>query len=314
MTEAAYYLPKELSKIIEIHKPDNIGLFLSKYVHFTIGKKENKSEVKKAKLEDAVKKYGKYKFGVPEKAIDLYKFYLESLKIQNAIKFKIKTKSRLIVGLGQESVYETSIRLHRNYGVPIIPGSALKGIAKHYAVEKLAETNWKLLVSGFENEFATLKLEKGMYGSMGLIQHAFDKSKKLLEVLKGLKAKLDSGDLITVEEVAEIFGTIGQEGGVIFFDALPEPDSLQDVFELDIMNPHYQPYYSGSEPPGDWFDPNPIFFLTVREDVDFNFWIGLRRECNTNLLEKTKILLIEALKEVGVGAKTSLGYGRFKEG
>ncbi len=33
----------------------------------------------------------------------------------------MRTKSRLVVGLGDESVYETSIRLHRNYGVPYIP-------------------------------------------------------------------------------------------------------------------------------------------------------------------------------------------------
>jgi len=310
MSETTYYLPKELVKIIETYKSENIGLVLSKYVPFAREKGETKA---KPKLKTVVEKYGKIQLGVPDKAIDLYRQYLNSLKIQDAVEFKMKTKSRLIVGLGQESVYETSIRLHRNYGVPIIPGSALKGIAKHYAVEKLAETNWKLLVSRFENEFATLKLEKGVYGSMGLIQHALDKSKKLLEVLKGLKAKLDSGDLITVEEVAEIFGTLEQEGRVIFFDALPEPNNLQDVFELDIMNPHYQPYYSGSEPPGDWFDPNPIFFLTIREGVVFNFWIWQRGEHNSNLLEKTKILLIEALKEVGVGAKTSLGYGRFEE-
>jgi len=310
MSETTYYLPKELVKIIETCKSENFGLTLSKYVPFAREKGETKA---KPKLKTVVEKYGKIQLGVPDKAIDLYRQYLNSVKIQDAVEFKMKTKSRLIVGLGQESVYETSIRLHRNYGVPIIPGSALKGIAKHYAVEKLAETNWKLLVSRFENEFATLKLEKDVYGSMGLIRHALDKSKKLLEVLKGLKAKLDSGDLITVEEVAEIFGTLEQEGRVIFFDALPEPNNLQDVFELDIMNSHYQPYYSGSEPPGDWFDPNPIFFLTIREGVVFNFWIWQKSEHYSNLLKKTKILLIEALKEVGVGAKTSLGYGRFEE-
>lgn len=41
--------------------------------------------------------------------------------------------SRVIVGLGAESVLETSIRLHRIYGFPLIPGSALKGLARSYA-------------------------------------------------------------------------------------------------------------------------------------------------------------------------------------
>src|SRR5438034_11037837 len=42
-------------------------------------------------------------------------------------------QGRMIVGLGDESVLETSIILHRTYGVPYIPGSALKGLAASYA-------------------------------------------------------------------------------------------------------------------------------------------------------------------------------------
>src|SRR5690348_13694917 len=41
----------------------------------------------------------------------------------------IHVKGRMVVGLGSESVLETSICLHRTYGVPYIPGSALKGLA-----------------------------------------------------------------------------------------------------------------------------------------------------------------------------------------
>jgi CRISPR-associated protein Cmr6 len=40
---------------------------------------------------------------------------------------------RMAVGLGAESVLETSICLHHTYGVPYIPGSALKGLARHFA-------------------------------------------------------------------------------------------------------------------------------------------------------------------------------------
>ena len=39
----------------------------------------------------------------------------------------------LIVGLGNESVLDTAITLHHIYGVPYIPGSALKGLARHHA-------------------------------------------------------------------------------------------------------------------------------------------------------------------------------------
>src|SRR4051812_25489068 len=37
-------------------------------------------------------------------------------------------RGRMVVGLGAESVLETAISLHRIYGVPYIPGSALKGL------------------------------------------------------------------------------------------------------------------------------------------------------------------------------------------
>jgi len=45
---------------------------------------------------------------------------------------QLATASRLVVGLGSENVLETGLRLHHTYGVPIIPGSALKGLASHY--------------------------------------------------------------------------------------------------------------------------------------------------------------------------------------
>jgi CRISPR-associated protein Cmr6 len=43
--------------------------------------------------------------------------------------------ARLIVGLGNKGVIESGLRLHHTYGVPLIPGSALKGLASHYCHE-----------------------------------------------------------------------------------------------------------------------------------------------------------------------------------
>lgn len=45
---------------------------------------------------------------------------------------RLAVAGRLVVGLGSENVLETGLRLHHTYGVPIIPGSALKGLASHY--------------------------------------------------------------------------------------------------------------------------------------------------------------------------------------
>lgn len=46
-------------------------------------------------------------------------------------------RGRLVVGLGAESVLETAITLHRTWGVPYLPGSALKGLAARAARQRL---------------------------------------------------------------------------------------------------------------------------------------------------------------------------------
>lgn len=50
---------------------------------------------------------------------------------------------RLCVGLGGEAVLETAITLHRTYGMPYIPGSALKGLAARYADRCLEDGDWR---------------------------------------------------------------------------------------------------------------------------------------------------------------------------
>ena len=52
---------------------------------------------------------------------------------------------RMIVGLGADNLLETGITLHHTYGVPVVPGSALKGLAAHYChcVMGSAEKAWR---------------------------------------------------------------------------------------------------------------------------------------------------------------------------
>jgi len=224
-----------------------------------------------------------------------------------------KTTSRLVVGLGDESIYETNVRLMRNYGVPYIPGSALKGVAKHWAVYKIAET-----LQGnsekYQGDFSALA---------GRVQRALDgrdedfygelTSLSWDLVLEGLGGPLTLALGEALEPFREVFGTTNHEGTVVFFDALPLPESIWEtpILELDIMNPHYPRYYQGNEPPGDWQEPNPIFFLTVPMGIEFKIAVGLR-EGNANHVNLASALLAGALSELGVGAKTALGYGRLE--
>lgn len=50
---------------------------------------------------------------------------------------------RMVVGLGAESVLEVSIALQRTYGMPYIPGSALKGLAAAAAHKRLEDPKWR---------------------------------------------------------------------------------------------------------------------------------------------------------------------------
>jgi len=168
--------------------------------------------------------------------------------------FTLCAASRVIVGLGAESVLETSIRLHRIYGFPIIPGSALKGLARSYAK----------LVEGKDETDATFTAVFG-------------------------KSPPDAS-----------------AGQVIFFDAVPvNPTSLQ--LDLDVMNPHYSQYYQGENtPPADYLSPIPVFFLAIAPGSEFLFAVASRE---ARLAQQAQSWLQAGLQKMGIGAKTTAGYG-----
>ena len=141
--------------------------------------------------------------------------------------------------------------------------------------------------------------------------------------LKGLaRAYAEITEKLSVEEMRDIFGSQdkdpqhvknNRQGKVIFMDGLP---NRFPKIELDIMNPHYTEYYQGKTdsksnliPPGDYFNPVPIFFIAVSEGQDFSFaLISKDQEC----LQKAKDCLIGGLTQLGAGGKTNVGYGCFR--
>jgi CRISPR-associated protein Cmr6 len=77
-----------------------------------------------------------------------YLFNLNKIQNLNLETSFFKPDWKMIVGLGDSSVYETSITLHHIYGFPYIPGQAVKGIVRNYVIteyfdkdEKKAEKN-----------------------------------------------------------------------------------------------------------------------------------------------------------------------------
>jgi len=214
--------------------------------------------------------------------------FLKDLRIQkyNVEEDYIRLNWRLVINLGAASVYETSLLFHRNYSIPYIPGSAIKGVTRHRAIQKFAK-----------------KLQE-----CGKISYE--------EAIKKVNSALENGtnlgiekDGIRFKDLLEIFGAQNQKGKVIFFDSIPTIDQNRDPIVLDVMNVHYKPYYEGKTIPGDWHKPVPIFFLTVEKGIKFRFALASK---DGDLVVKAKKLLKEALKNIGVGAKTSAGYGYFE--
>ncbi len=101
------------------------------------------------------------------------------------------------------------------------------------------------------------------------------------------------------------------KGSVLFFDAYPVP-AYKKLLEFDIMNPHYEPYYStgGENPPADYYSPVIIKFLTVPAGIPFCFQMASR---SSEDLDTAWKWLREALTIIGIGGKTNVGYGRFRK-
>lgn len=68
-----------------------------------------------------------------------------------------RVKGRLAIGLGADGVLETSISLHRTWGVPVIPGSGLKGAAAAFARMQLDPDEWGEESDAYRSVFGTQK-------------------------------------------------------------------------------------------------------------------------------------------------------------
>jgi CRISPR-associated protein Cmr6 len=181
-------------------------------------------------------------------------------------KIELTTQSRLIVGLGSDSVLETSIKLHHIYGVPYIPASAIKGVLRAYRIWKLAEWN----------------------------------EEKFKEIEKRIDENKPNGD--KEKKIIKIFGNQQQKGKLIVLDAYP---TNFEGFDIDIMNPHFPEYYDEDKPPADWQNPTPITFLAIPKGTEFKFFFKNTSVYDQNLENDLK----EAFENIGIGGKTSLGYG-----
>lgn len=223
-------------------------------------------------------------------------------KPAGAIQFPATLKGRLIVNQAGGILENAGLCLHPHFGYPYVPGSAVKGVARH-----AAWCEWNAEADDAKKADIARRIAVVFgYPTMD----------------KGLD-----------EYLADRGCDERRSGAVTFFAA--EPENGKAPLVTDIVNCHHRKYYDGSQPDAtDDEQPNPQFFPAVEAGATFVFTIAPVSRAKFGgvasplpngassatpagrdvpaVLADAKRWLKAALTENGVGAKTSAGYGWFE--
>lgn len=196
---------------------------------------------------------------------------------------RLQSLTPFITGIGQPHPLENGFAFLKPYGLPYLAASGVKGAVRAACVE-----TWRERYAGDE---AAVR---------GLSKHYFGSDDKGTE--RG--------------EVAE-----HARGALVFLDLLPEPvvpgpdGKVRPLYRLDIVNPHYMPYYEGRDVPADWHSPVPSNFLTLRDGLSWTLRVVYaplnRDEARQAWLDDVRPGIERALTAGGFGAKKTWGYGLF---
>jgi len=236
----------------------NAGLLLDKYLRVAY-KDEGHSEDRKELFQAAIKAC-RQPVALYQKAYDRWQ---EAVAGEEQL---LQVRGKLIVGLGNESILETGFTFNHTYGTPLISGSALKGLARHYCSQVWGQEDARFKEEG-ENHKA-------------------------------------------------LFGTADYGGHITFHDAWIEPSSLSHGLTEDVMTPHHSDYYGGKKengdvlPPSDFDDPIPVTFLAVTGKFRIIVKCDDLSEAGKKWEQLAMRLLVDALKNWGIGGKTSSDYGK----
>lgn len=249
----------------EQNRSTNAGLWFDRY--YLRRSRETDAEIKRSLMVEVAG------LEVPE----IYRSYYDRWRAalpEGCIYAVAEVRGRLVIGTGDKGVAEAGMTLHHTYGVPFIPGSALKGLAAAYS---------HLHLEGWAKPDETL----------------------LRAPLKDTEDK--PGTPLTTHEI--LFGSTRSAGFVTFFDALYIPGSVGGKRPLapDVITGHHSDYYvSGTKPPADWDSPIPVPFLTATGC----YLIALNG--TAGWVDRALTILGMALRDSGIGAKTAAGYGRMR--
>ena len=191
----------------------------------------------------------------------------------------------LVTGIGInheakiEGEFKLGVHFDYTYGVPIVHGSSVKGVLRHY-------------FEYFYLEFIAEKIsdeDKEKYSTKEVVQD-------IIEDIFGSKTNGNNSS-----KSKSIYNRD------IFFDAvIINPDKEDRILASDSITPHLG---------GPLKDPNPITFLKIASGCTLEFRFKLVDSSINGLrlnAENKKQIFEKILREVGIGAKTNVGYGQFK--
>lgn len=199
-----------------------------------------------------------------------------------------ETTSPLALGLGQKNIYETGLHFSKTLGVPVIPGSSIKG-AMRRAAAVLLDISKEVVKAGKDKSWEP-NLTTEDYAKLDLSE---EKKERLMQW-------------------CALFGTTSESALVDVLPAFPLQDS-GTLLMKDVVTVHHPKYYQEKKghrrTPSDRDDPNPIHFLSVAPRVTYVFAVRCQdpawREAALDLLKFT-------LMQQGLGGKTNAGYGFFR--
>ncbi|MCC7495841.1 MAG: type III-B CRISPR module RAMP protein Cmr6 [Fimbriimonadaceae bacterium] len=201
---------------------------------------------------------------------------------------EVTLASRLLIGHGNSAPTEVGLTLHHTWGVPLLPGSALKGLLAHY---------FDAVYGGDEPERQAFR---------GVLWEGNRIRRGPGETYGAIFGAPDAED-----DPPDCPGAV--QGGLIFHDALWIPEQPTLPLAPDVLTVHQRQYYTtsqGGDWPNDYDSPIPVAFLTVAPQA--RFLVAITGPVAWASLALQQLLL--ALEEWGVGGKTAAGYGRIEPG
>ncbi|MEI8045037.1 MAG: type III-B CRISPR module RAMP protein Cmr6, partial [Verrucomicrobiota bacterium] len=191
-------------------------------------------------------------------------------------------EGRLAINLADSLIQNAGICLDRLFGLPFVPGSAIKGVCRHAALEELK-------AAGVDVQRSLFNVFRAVFGTAD--------------------NDFTNGELRPFQHLLLGQGE-NQKGAIAFLPAYPVNEAQVVV---DLTNVHYPDYYrSGRVEDLQRERPQPNPFPAVESGAQFAFCLVLNGINNdSTLLESATRWLETALTVRGLGAKTASGYGWF---